>query len=145
MQTQITENEIYIFLWSLWYFLPLYLCKPMKLWFLTWICFESYFLGVLSISLIVLYSYVFCRQLVVGPYLSFFKVYLFILESNCMWAGRGAERRGRGRISSRLHVEHRAQWGLDPMTHEIMTWAKIISWTLTWLSHPGIPVLICLN
>ena len=29
--------------------------------------------------------------------------------------------------------------GLIPMNHDIMTWAKIKSWMLNQLSHPGIP------
>ena len=54
-----------------------------------------------------------------------------------MWAGergRGKEK-GRERILSRLHSQHRAQCGVQSHDREIMTWAKIESQTLNWLSH----------
>ena len=45
----------------------------------------------------------------------------------------GEGQRERKRISSGLPTEHGARcW-------EILTWAKIKSWTLNWLSHPGAP------
>ena len=51
-------------------------------------------------------------------------------------AGRG---RGRERILSRLYIKSRAQCEASSHNHKIMTRAKIKSWTLTWLSHPGTP------
>ena len=30
-------------------------------------------------------------------------------------------------------------WGSNSWNHEIMTWAETESWTLNWLSHPGVP------
>ena len=63
----------------------------------------------------------------------FFLVYLFWKRKH----GRGKER-GRKRIPSRLSaVSTEPNIGLDPMNHEIMTWAEIKSWTLYWLSRPG--------
>ena len=53
---------------------------------------------------------------------------------------RGRER-WRKRISSRLHtVSTEPDEGLDPMNHEIMTWAKIKSWMLNHLRYPGTPI-----
>ena len=53
--------------------------------------------------------------------------------------GRGAER-GRERIPSRLHIASvEPNAGLELTNHEIMTWAKINSWMLNRLSHPGTP------
>ena len=49
-------------------------------------------------------------------------------------AGRGAEREGEI-ISSRLCTAGGA-WSHTP---EIMTWPKMKSWMLNWLSHPGAP------
>ena len=31
--------------------------------------------------------------------------------------------------------------GLEPMNHEIMTWARVKSQTLNWLSHRGTPIV----
>ena len=64
-------------------------------------------------------------------------VCLFILEMGWRASrGRGRWRR-RMRISSRLHAEHRAWCGGQSHHPETMTWAKIKSQTLSWLSHPG--------
>jgi len=64
----------------------------------------------------------------------------------------GERNREGGRGTSRLRTEHEAQrgdlkcnlisgpWDSDP---EIMTWDKIKSLTLNWLSHPGTPPTIC--
>ena len=52
---------------------------------------------------------------------------------------KGERERGWERIPSRFPtVSTEPVTGLDPMNHEIMTWAKINNWTLTWLSHPGV-------
>ena len=61
------------------------------------------------------------------------------------WQGR--VNRGRERILSNLHTQHRAQyraWSHDP---EIMTWVEIKSQALNHLSHPGAPepIFICTN
>ena len=53
--------------------------------------------------------------------------------------GRG-RKRGRDRIPSRLcTISSEPHAGLYPTNCEIMTWAKIKSWTLNWLSHPATP------
>ena len=58
----------------------------------------------------------------------------FFREHACTKRG-GAERE---RIPSRLSaVSAEPDTGLDPTNCEIMTLAKIKSWTLSWLSHPG--------
>ena len=64
----------------------------------------------------------------------FFKKDLFILERE-----REQERAGRGaeRISSRLPIEYGAWCGAQSQDPEIMTWAKIKSQLINWLSHPG--------
>ena len=51
--------------------------------------------------------------------------------------GRGRER-GRERIPSRLHTQCRAQCRTQSHHAEIMTWAKIKSQILNWLSHSTI-------
>ena len=66
----------------------------------------------------------------------FFKVHF--------WWGKRESREGqrrRERIPSRLHtVSPEPDVGLDPMSHEIMTWAKTKSRMLNRLSHLGAPV-----
>ena len=53
----------------------------------------------------------------------------------------GGEERGRDRTPRRcLTVRAEPNAGLDLTNREIMTWAKIKSWTLNRLSHPGAPV-----
>ena len=53
----------------------------------------------------------------------------------------GAKREGE-RIPSRLcTVSTELSVGLYLTNHEIMTWAKIKSWTLNQLSHLGAPVI----
>ena len=49
-------------------------------------------------------------------------------------SGKG---RGRERILSKLHAQHRAQSGVPSHGREIMTGAEIKSWMLNQLSHPG--------
>ena len=46
---------------------------------------------------------------------------------------------GRGRILSRCHAPRRVYHGTQCHDPEIMTWAQIRSWMLTWLSYPGVP------
>lgn len=53
-----------------------------------------------------------------------------------MQAGSGPKEEIEG-ISNRLHAEQRA-WSPEP---EIKNWAKIKSWILNALSHPGAPYL----
>ena len=63
-------------------------------------------------------------------------IYLFLREKKS--ANRGRAERGRHRILSRFHtISMEPDTGLKPMNRKIMTWAKIKSWTLNWLSHPG--------
>ena len=60
-------------------------------------------------------------------------------------AGEGQRERERERIPRRLCiVSTESNMGLKPMNHEIMTWAKVKSWTVNWLSHPGAPPIIFL-
>ena len=60
------------------------------------------------------------------------------------WVGEGLRERERLRIPSRLYAL-RGAW-LRAVSHdpEVMTWAKIKSWTLSQLSHPGNPRIIFL-
>ena len=63
------------------------------------------------------------------------KNYLFILRERERKWGWGA-----GGIPSRLRaVSAEPEAGLDPMNHEIMTWAEMKSQILNWLSHPSAP------
>ena len=65
----------------------------------------------------------------------------FFLSFFTLFGEGGAERDGE-RIPSRLHaVSTEPSVRLDPMNHEIMTWAEIKSWTLNWLSHAGTPMI----
>ena len=51
---------------------------------------------------------------------------------------RGRGREGEREIPSRLHaVNTEPDVGLEPTSHEIMTWAEINSRRLNRLSHPG--------
>ena len=53
--------------------------------------------------------------------------------------GEGHTEREREGIPSRLHTVHaEPNVGLEPTNCEIVTWAKIKSWMLNWLSHSGI-------
>ena len=55
----------------------------------------------------------------------------------------GRAERGRERILSRLcAVSAEPDVGFDLMNHEILTWAKIKSQMINWLSHPGTPTLL---
>ena len=47
--------------------------------------------------------------------------------------------RGRERMSSRLHAQHRALYGAGSHNPEIMTWAETKSQMPNQLSHPGAP------
>ena len=41
-----------------------------------------------------------------------------------------------------LYFSVEPEMEFQPMNHcEIMTWAEIKSWTLNWLSHPGVPAV----
>ena len=67
---------------------------------------------------------------------------LFSFERERAWAGEGQREKGRERILSRLYtVSTEPCLGFKLMNHEIMTWAKVKSWMLNWLSHPGPPRL----
>ena len=74
----------------------------------------------------------------------FFSVCLFILRERareCACVSREGQReRERDRIPSRLcAVIAEPDMGLDPMNHEIMTWAETNSGMLNCLSHQGTP------
>lgn len=64
-----------------------------------------------------------------------FREFCFVLREE----QRSRERRGRERISSRLHTKCRAGYGVWSYDPEIMTWAQIKSWMLTGLSHTDAP------
>ena len=52
--------------------------------------------------------------------------------------GEGQRERRRETIPSNLHAAStKPDMGLEVLNHEIMTSAKIKSWTLNRLSHPG--------
>ena len=60
--------------------------------------------------------------------------------------GRGRERRGGGRIPSRIRaVSVEPNAGLDLTNHEIITRAETKSRTLNQLSHPGAQTICILN
>ena len=57
-----------------------------------------------------------------------------------MGEGQRERERERERLPSRLRaVSTETDTGFHPMTHEIMTWAKIKSKLLNWLTHQGAP------
>ena len=51
---------------------------------------------------------------------------------------KGREEERESQAASALSAQSWMQ-GLEPTNHEIMTWAKIQSWTLNRMSHPGAP------
>ena len=64
-----------------------------------------------------------------------FKIYFWFL---ILEKGEGEMQRERERNPpSRLLAGHGAWRGAQSHNPEIMTWAKIKSWVLSWLSHPG--------
>ena len=73
---------------------------------------------------------------------TFFNVYLFFRQRDRVQTGEGQKER-RHRIWSRLQAlscQHRAQHGAptcEPWDHDL-SW----SWTLDWLSHPGILIIL---
>ena len=64
----------------------------------------------------------------------FFKIYLFIWERG---KGEGQREKKRENVKQTPCWSVEPNSGLHPMTHKIMTWAKIKSQMLNWLSHPG--------
>ena len=52
-----------------------------------------------------------------------------------MWVGEGAGGEGDWESQVDSESEHRAPWGAESHDPEIMTWAKIKSQILNWLSH----------
>ena len=57
----------------------------------------------------------------------------------CEWVEEGAEEEGEGEnLQADLLLSTQLRQALIP-DPEIMTWIKIKSWLLNWLSHPGIP------
>ena len=82
------------------------------------------------------------------PFLNCFSPLSFFFFKKCLFIFSGSGERGRDRDRDRkreraprrfhpqCEARHRA-WTHD---HEIMTWAKIKSQMLNWLSHPGAPV-----
>ena len=79
---------------------------------------------------IYLFCFVFC-----------FFVFLFVfLREREIESKQG---RDRDRIPSRLRaVSTGPDVGLEPMNHEIMTWAEMKSRMLNQLSHPGAPICL---
>ena len=73
-------------------------------------------------------------------------IYLF-REIEHTWALTQAEQahreKGRKGIPSRFHtVSAQSNIGLELTNCEIMTWAKVKSKMLNWLSHPGAPGIV---
>ena len=63
-------------------------------------------------------------------------IYLCIWE----WEKERGRDRGRERIPTRSHaISTEPDAELEPTNWEIMTWTRIRSRTLNWLSHPGTP------
>ena len=62
----------------------------------------------------------------------------FILEKARKHEWRRGAERERERIWIRLHTQNRAWCGARSCNPGIMTWVKIKSRTLSWLSHPGV-------
>ena len=79
----------------------------------------------------------------------------FFLKFICLfwksiWEGEGQrekerESQGGSTLSVRRGLIPRSHMGLDPTNHEIMTWAKINSRMLKWLSRSGAPLMLTLN
>ena len=77
-------------------------------------------------------------------YLSIYSsIHFYFRERASTSEGNG--QRERERILNRLHTQHRAQHRARSHNSQIMTWAKIKSQTLNWLSKPGAPTLGILN
>ena len=69
--------------------------------------------------------------------LSFFKKrYILEREWERAWMGQVAERE-RKRLSSQFCAEHGSHCGAQFHDPENTIWAKIKSWMLNWLNHPG--------
>ena len=74
-----------------------------------------------------------------GWWVIFLSLFILRQRGRVHKQGRGRER-GRKRTPSRLHaVSTEPDMGLKLMDRVIQTWAKIQSWMLNWLSHPGTP------
>ena len=71
--------------------------------------------------------------------------YFFRVRANEQALAGLGERRGKEKILSRLHAQHRSKAGLNLTTLKIMTWAKIRSQMLNKLSHPCIPKIALLK
>ena len=64
--------------------------------------------------------------------------YLFLKDFIYLRVRESAHRRrSRGKGTSKLCTEHRAQCGVWSPDPEIVTWAEIKSQMLNWLRHPG--------
>ena len=92
-----------------------------------------------TISLVTTQSY----KIVLSCDENFKKKFFFERERESISVNRRRGReRGRESIPSRLHIiSTQPDVGLKPMNHEMMTRAKVKSWTLNQLSHPGAPVM----
>ena len=60
------------------------------------------------------------------------------------YQGKGRKRERESQTGSALSAQSPNVW-LEPMNCEIMTQAKIKSWILNRLSHPGVPEHVTLN
>ena len=70
------------------------------------------------------------------------KIFFNLRERERAWMSRGEGQRDRERESQAgSTLSEEPDMGLNPMTLEIMTWAKIKSQTLNRLGHPRIPPL----
>ena len=73
----------------------------------------------------------------------FFKCLLIYFESACEQERERERERKRENESqagsTQPNVSTEPGMELEPTNCEIMTWAKIKSWTFNWLNHPGTP------
>ena len=75
-------------------------------------------------------------------YLFIFKILFLYFERNRESVSRGGtEREGERKSQAASMIQHRAGHRARAHKDEIMTWAKIRSRILNWLSHPGVPVI----
>ena len=77
--------------------------------------------------------------------LLFVFVFVFVFErdreiekNRACTSREGAEEKGEREFLSRFHTQNGAWHGAWSHDHNIITWAKIRSQKLNWLSHPGI-------
>ena len=109
---------------------------------------SRYVPGALNIWFHPLHSFIYLQLLTLtdqvreisGEYLViiiFLLMFIYLREREHVQAGKGQRERENPREI--LHCQCTARRRAQPHEHEIMTSAKIKSWTLSQLSHPGTP------